>query len=163
MAQVIGLHVNPDGGVPKHPVDSLHVSLEDGCVGDRQNDLKHHGGPQRALCLMLWEVMQELQHAGHPIYPGSTGENILIKGFDSSQLKVGSIMSIGQKVIIEITSDAPPCKTIRDSFLEGRFKALSHVVEPQKTRWYARIISEGEIILNDVVKTINESEQVGNQ
>ena len=163
MAQVIGLHVNPDGGVPKHPVDSLQVSSVDGCIGDRQNDLKHHGGPQRALCLMQWEVMQELQDAGHPIYPGSTGENILIKGLDVEQLNVGSILSFGQRVILEITSDAPPCKTIRDSFLQGRYKALSHVIAPQKTRWYARINTGGEIFLGDKVWMLNESEQVGNQ
>ena len=163
MAHVIGLHVNPDGGVPKHPVDSLSVTMSEGCIGDRQNDLKHHGGPQRAICLMQWELMQELQAAGHPIHPGSTGENLLIKGLERDELQVGAMLSIGTNVIIEITGDAPPCKTIRNSFLDGRFKALSHVIEPQNTRWYARINNEGEIDLNDIVMKINESEQAGSQ
>ena len=34
---VLGLHVNPNGGVPKHPVETLDVR-PDGHVGDRQND-----------------------------------------------------------------------------------------------------------------------------
>ncbi len=163
MAQVIGLHVNPQGGVPKHPVDTLEVSLIDGISGDRQNDLKHHGGPQRAICLMQWEVMKELQDAGHPIFPGSTGENLLIKGLDVKDFYVGSVLSVGSSVIIEITSDAPPCKTIRESFANGVFKALSHTVQPQKTRWYARIKTEGAITMNDEVHAISGSEQVGSQ
>ena len=43
---VIGLHVNPKGGVPKHPVPKLEVR-RNGCVGDKQNDRKHHGGAQK--------------------------------------------------------------------------------------------------------------------
>ena len=34
---VLGLHVNPEGGVPKHPVPTLFVQRE-GCAGDQQND-----------------------------------------------------------------------------------------------------------------------------
>ena len=36
---VVGLHVNPNGGVPKHAVQSIEIRPE-GCVGDKQNDQK---------------------------------------------------------------------------------------------------------------------------
>ena len=72
---VRGLHVNPEGGVPKHPVQQLIVGYE-GCQGDKQNDRKHHGGPQRAVCLMETWVLKRLQDEGHH-HPGSTGENML--------------------------------------------------------------------------------------
>ena len=77
--RIIGLYVNPQGGVPKHAVETLRVTPT-GCDGDRQNDLKHHGGPTRAVCLMLESVMKKLISEGHPIGPGTTGENILIQG-----------------------------------------------------------------------------------
>jgi MOSC domain-containing protein YiiM len=37
-----------DGGVPKHPVFEAKISKE-GVEGDRQKNLKVHGGPDRAV------------------------------------------------------------------------------------------------------------------
>ena len=72
MAGIVrGLHVNPEGGVPKHPVQSLEVHTN-GCVGDKQNDTRHHGGPTRAVCLMEVHIMERLQ-AGWPSH--RTGNN----------------------------------------------------------------------------------------
>jgi MOSC domain-containing protein YiiM len=122
-------------------VETLRVTIN-GCEGDRQNDLKHHGGPSRAVCLMSLDVMQELQDQGHPISGGTTGENLLISGIAWNELNVGSFIQTGE-VTLRITSDAPPCKTIKTSFLDGKFKALSHKMMPQKTRWYAEVIREG--------------------
>ncbi|HSE06328.1 MAG TPA: hypothetical protein VLK35_19425 [Methylomirabilota bacterium] len=40
------------GGVPKLPVSSARVTAL-GLEGDAQRDREHHGGPDRALCLLL--------------------------------------------------------------------------------------------------------------
>ena len=62
--------------------------------GDKQNDLKHHGGENRAVCLYSMDLITELKKEGHPIFEGSTGENITIQGQDC--LKQGVILEIGQ-------------------------------------------------------------------
>jgi MOSC domain-containing protein YiiM len=54
-------------------------------------------------------------------------------------------------VELEITTPAPPCKTIQDSFTNGDFKQLSHKLNPQRTRWYARVIKEGIINASETV------------
>lgn len=141
IGSIEGLFASPIGGVPKPRVDTLQVTIN-GCEGDRQNDLKHHGGPSRAVCLMSMDVMERLQDEGHPISGGTTGENLLISGIAWTEFKVGSVIQTGE-VTLRITSDAPPCKTIKASFLDDRFQALSHKVMPQKTRWYAEVIREG--------------------
>jgi len=158
---VVGLHVNPEGGVPKWPQPSLDITV-DGCLGDRQNDTRHHGGPNRAVCLMKQSVLQALQKEGHPIGPGTTGENILIGGVDDLVLASETVLAIGS-VRLELTGDAPPCKTIRASFTEGAFTALSHKRNQERTRWYARVLTPGRIELGDVVSLVNEDEPVGNQ
>ena len=158
---VVGLHVNPEGGVPKWPQPSLDITV-DGCLGDRQNDTRHHGGPNRAVCLMKQSVLQALQKEGHPIGPGTTGENILIGGVDDLVLASETVLAIGS-VRLELTGDAPPCKTIRASFTEGAFTALSHKRNQERTRWYARVLMPGRIELGDVVSIVNEDEPVGNQ
>lgn len=157
---VCGLHVNPQGGVPKHPVEVLEVHSA-GCVGDKQNDTRHHGGPERAVCLMERRIMTALQEAGHPIEPGTTGENLLIDGLDAGHLGVGVHLHIGE-VELTITSDAPPCKTIQASFERGAFKNLSHRATPGQTRWYARVNRTGAIRLGDLVK-VNSSELTENR
>jgi len=157
---VCGLHVNPEGGVPKHPVESLVVHAN-GCQGDKQNDTRHHGGPNKAVCLMELRILHRLQDAGHPIGPGTTGENLLIDGLEDGVLDVGVKLQIGQ-VAMTITGDAPPCKTIQASFQEGRFKALSHRDRFGQTRWYASVQDGGTIRIGDTVSVLSASGPVGN-
>src|SRR3569832_2171795 len=70
-----------DGGVPKLPVWEAKVS-EQGLSGDRQRNLKFHGGPDRAVCLYSLELIEHLQAEGHPIDAGAAGENLTLSGLD---------------------------------------------------------------------------------
>ena len=152
MAIVVGLHAS-NGGVPKLPVSTLLVTA-DGCDGDSQNDLKHHGGKDKAVCILQQEIIDKLSDKGHPIGPGTTGENLLINGIQVGMLSVGTRLKIGH-CELEITQDAPPCKTIKQSFNDDNFMLISHKKYPNFTRWYAKVISEGEIILGQEVNLTN--------
>ena len=151
-ARVIGLFVS-QGGVPKLPVDALSVTIT-GCLGDKQNDLKHHGGPDKAVCILQNCIIENLQSKGHPIIPGSTGENLLLDGCEVGEIYPGSIIKFEQ-LEIEITQDAPPCKTISNSFTDGNFNLISHRKYPHFTRWYGKVIKEGKLILDEEFEIIN--------
>jgi len=146
---IVGLFASPTGGVPKRFVEHLQVTFN-GCIGDRQNDRKHHGGPSRAVCLLTSDVLEELRAEGHPIEGGTTGENMLIAGIPRTLLDVGAVIKT-KDVTLRITSDAPPCKTIKASFVDGRFKSLSHKREAQTTRWYAEVLKEGTLHTNEAI------------
>ncbi|MBL6884101.1 MAG: MOSC domain-containing protein [Candidatus Poseidoniaceae archaeon] len=150
LGSIAGLYAAPKGGVPKPLVEELLVQLN-GCVGDFQRDKKHHGGPNKAVCLFSLEVIRHLQENGHPIYPGSVGENILVEGVQWEKVGVGTVFHFAE-VILEVTSDAPPCKTIRESFTNGKFKEISVKVAPHLTRWYAKVLSEGSVKIGDTVE-----------
>jgi MOSC domain-containing protein YiiM len=66
IANIVGLSVSAQGGVPKSPVEKLTI-LTNGCIGDKQNDLKHHGGPERAVCIFQENIIEQLRSDGHPI------------------------------------------------------------------------------------------------
>ena len=66
--RVVRVNVNPDGGVPKFAVGQALVTTT-GVAGDRQLDLKHHGGPTRAVSLFALERIEALRAEGHPIAP----------------------------------------------------------------------------------------------
>ena len=96
-----------DGGVPKLPVLEAKVS-EQGVDGDRQRNLKFHGGPDRAVCLYSFELIERLQDEGHPIDQGSTGENLTLSDLDWAQVCPGVRLTIGPEVQLEVTSYTTP-------------------------------------------------------
>lgn len=132
------------GGVPKRPVPRARVTLL-GVEGDRQNAVTVHGGPHRAVSILGIDAIRRVAAEGHPIGPGTTGENLTIEGFDVSRLPAGSRLAIGAQVELELSAPAAPCETIRDSFVDGRFSRLSPKTHPSDSRMYARVITEGDV------------------
>jgi MOSC domain-containing protein YiiM len=138
------------GGVPKLPVEEARVTRL-GIVGDGHDDKENHGGPLAALCLYSLEEIERLQAEGHPIAPGTTGENITLVGVDWSEMTPGARLAIGDEVVIELTDYATPCKTIRESFVDQEFVRISQKLHPGESRIYARILREGVIRTGDKV------------
>ena len=143
------------GGVPKRAVSEARVT-RDGLVGDWQLDRKHHGGPDRAVCLLSAELIARLNAEGHPIAPGTTGENLTVSGLDWPALVPGVRLAAGD-VELEVVSYATPCKTIRDSFTEGRFERISQKTHPGESRLYARVIREGTVRPGDALRVATTS------
>jgi MOSC domain-containing protein YiiM len=146
--RIHSLHVS-SGGVPKRPVAEARVAAS-GMKGDRQRNLKHHGGPDRALCLYSLERIEALRAEGHPIEPGSVGENVTIAGLPWESVVPGARLRIGQ-VLAEVTSYAMPCRTIRDSFIGGRSGRISERTNPGWSRLYARVLVDGTLRAGDLV------------
>ena len=146
-----------DGGVPKRPVREAEVTPT-GLACDRQAHPKIHGGPERALCLYALEHITQLQDEGHPIFPGSIGENVTVVGVDWNTLTPGSRLALGDVVIIEITSYAGPCPTIAGSFTDGKFKRISQKKHPGESRLYARVIKTGLLATGQTVRVLNGAE-----
>lgn len=141
------------GGVPKGRVTGATVALL-GLQGDDQNDKVHHGGPERAVCIYSLEKVRSLQAEGHPIEPGSVGENLTVEGIRWESVMPGVRLRVGESVVLEVTAFTTPCKTIRRSFLDGRFVRISQKVHPGWSRVYARVISEGDVSLGDRVEVL---------
>lgn len=97
------------GGVPKAPVTEAQVDW-DGLSGDRQADSKHHGRPFQAVCLWSAEVIAALAGEGHPIAPGSAGENLTVSGLPWARIRPGALIDAGS-CQLEISFPAVPCKS----------------------------------------------------
>ena len=146
---ITSLNVNHKGGVPKYSMDSVKLTTN-GVEGDKQR-YKNHGGTERAVVLYSLDKILELQKAGHKIYPGSTGENITIKGLDWDNLQDGDQLEIGN-VVIQLTFPAPPCGTIAESFIDSNINQMSHDINPGWARWCASVVNEGNISVGDIVR-----------
>jgi MOSC domain-containing protein YiiM len=139
-----------DGGVPKLPVHKSVVTPL-GLEGDRHDKTESHGGPIRALCLYALERIIALQSEGHPIAPGSTGENLTLAGLDWAQVIPGTRLLLGDEVIIEITEYTTPCAKIADSFAAGEISRMSQEQYPAWARVYAKVLMPGPVQTGDSV------------
>src|SRR5690349_13257457 len=75
-----------------------------GLQGDQQEDLSHHGGPDRALCAYVADHHPGWVGAlGTLPTPGLFGENLTIQGLDETQVHLGDRFRVGS-AIIEITT-----------------------------------------------------------
>lgn len=139
-----------NGGVPKRPVPQARITV-DGVVGDRQRSPDIHGGPDRAVCLFSLEVIEALRAEGHPIAPGSSGENLTLTGVDWAQLKPGDRLRIGGTVRLEMVSYTAPCQNNAAWFKEGNYARISQKRHPGWSRLYARVLTEGVVQSGDPV------------
>jgi MOSC domain-containing protein YiiM len=139
--------------VPKSAVAVAQVT-PDSVDGDVQNNRVHHGGPERAVSLYSLERITALRGEGHPIAPGTAGENVTVEGIDWELMMPGVRVRLGDTVLLEISSFTKPCKTISNSFIEGKFIRISQKVNPGWSRVYARVLMTGEIHTGDRVEIL---------
>jgi MOSC domain-containing protein YiiM len=142
-----------DGGVPKLPVETVFVNVR-GALGDRQADRRHHGRPEQALCLYSLEVIEALQAEGHPIEPGSVGENLTISGIDWSTISGGQRLRIGDSVEVQVTFPATPCGKNARWFTDRDYDRIDHDLHPGWSRWYARVVAAGPVTVGDSVEVV---------
>lgn len=151
LGKIEAIHVSA-GGVPKKPALSANI-LSDCVEGDGHNDKAHHGGPDRAVSLYALELIEALKLEGHPIFPGSTGENVTVSGLEWARVTPGSRILLGP-VELEVTGYASPCKTIRRSFTGEYFNRISQKLFPGWSRVYTRVMRTGAIQVGDPVTLI---------
>jgi MOSC domain-containing protein YiiM len=123
-----------------------------GIEGDQQHEPEPvHGGPDKALCLFSLEVIEDLAAEGHPIGPGSAGENVTVRGLDWIRMVPGTRLRLGEQVRIELTGYASPCKKNARWFTDGNFARLNQRVNPGRGRVYARVLRGGSVRPGDPV------------
>jgi MOSC domain-containing protein YiiM len=140
------------GGIPKLPVESAFVGVG-GVTGDRQNDSKHHGGPDRAVCLFSEELYAWLREQGVEVAAGGVGENFTTRGVDLDELTPGDRLAVGA-CVIEITKVRNPCGKLRKWHPRLKEIITGH------SGWVARVIREGVVRPGDAIEVLRREANV---
>jgi MOSC domain-containing protein YiiM len=156
MARIAQINVSP-GGVPKRPVAAARVTAL-GLEGDGHRDLDHHGGSDRALCLFALERIEALRAEGHPVAPGSLGENLTVEGLDWEAVEPGTHLLLGPDVLVQVTRYTAPCLNIRGAFRDGSYARVSQQRHPGWSRVYARVLVPGHLRVGDPVAPLAPAE-----
>lgn len=95
----------------KQPVDGPVQVAGAGLEGDGQADLRHHGGPDKAVCVYSAEhfaYWRDDLGFGEEFGGGAFGENFTVAGLDESSVCIGDVWRIGN-VELQVTQPRQPC------------------------------------------------------
>ena len=121
-------------------------------AGDRQADLRVHGGPDKAVYayavedLAWWAV--ELERG---MEPGVFGENLTTSGIDVTQAVVGERWRIGE-TILEVAQPRSPCFKL--GIRMGDQKFIRRFLAAERPGAYLRVLNEGDIGAGDTVEVV---------
>jgi MOSC domain-containing protein YiiM len=145
------------GGVPKRAVAQARVTRL-GLAGDAHRNEKHHGGPERAVCLFSIEAIRALAAEGHAITPGAIGENVTTEGVDWAGVVPNAYLLLGDRVLLQVTRYTSPCFKIASVFRDREVDRVSQKRHPGWSRVYARVLAEGDLRPDDGVRIVGELE-----
>ena len=130
--------------MPKLPVLQAQVTAA-GVAGDRQRNLKYHGGADRAVCLYSEELYEWLRDSGIDVTNGQIGENFTTRGLDLGALQPGHRLRVGG-CVIQITKVRVPCNQLRTWHPD-----LPEMIVG-RSGWVARVLQEGLVKPGDPIE-----------
>lgn len=140
-------------GIEKQRVQEVYLSSQ-GFEGDDVADKKHHGGPDRAVCLYPAEhYIQWEQELGKTLPVAAFGENLTVTNMLEADVCIGDIYKIGDAVI-QITQGRIPCSTI-DRYTEAN-TLLKRLIETGYTGFLARVLEEGTICADSTIELVEK-------
>lgn len=144
--------------IDKTSVAGSVAVLKTGLQGDVVVDLKHHGGPDRAIhhySQIHYQHLQEKfpEHA-HLFVPGSYGENILTENITEKDLCVGDIFKLGS-ALIQVTEPRDPCGVIDLNY--GIKGVLKEVFNSGRFGWFYRVLEVGKVQTGDYLEFVDRT------
>ncbi len=128
------------------PVRVTRLSLE----GDKQTDLRFHGGPDKAVYAYPSEHYAHWARAlpGAELPWGAFGENLTTEGLLEAEVRVGDCFEAGSAELM-VTEPRMPCYKLGVRF--GREDMVKLFFEHGGTGFYLAVVREGEVQAGDAI------------
>lgn len=138
------ISVSSEKGTPKVNVAKADLKADFGIVGDA-----HAGNWLRQISLLSAESIHRMTSQGLNVAPGDFGENLTTEGIETSVLRVGCKLRIGQDIEIEITQVGKSC--------HGRcgvYRRVGDCIMPREGL-FAKVNRGGRVKTGDVVEIVD--------
>ncbi|MEW6714682.1 MAG: MOSC domain-containing protein [Nitrospirota bacterium] len=104
-AKIVSINISDKKGVRKKPVEQVVIKENYGIEGDGHASEKWH----RQVSLLALESIKKMQEMGLDVGPGDFAENITTEGIDLPVLPIGTKMTIGSEVEVEVSQIGKVC------------------------------------------------------
>ena len=142
-------------GLEKSPVFDNVFIHKLGVTGDEQAEKVVHGGVDKAVCLYPFEHYEYWENTLNRKMPeNSFGENLTVQGMTEKDVCIGDIFQIGE-VVLQITQPRQPCYKLTYIHNVPKMSFLSQ--DSGFTGYYARVLKEGNLNVNDKITLIEKS------
>lgn len=140
MGYVVSVNISSKKSVRKRPQSEVKAIPDFGLEGDA-----HAGSDHRQISLLAIESIDKMRQMGLKVGPGDFAENITTKNLDLVHLPLGTILTIGQEVILEVTQIGKVCHTKC-----AIFRQVGQCIMPEEGI-FARVIQGGKIKPGDEI------------
>jgi MOSC domain-containing protein YiiM len=147
--KVLAVNISEKKGTRKTNINACAVLKDFGLKGDA------HSGPwHRQISLLANESIDKMKAKGLDVGYGDFAENITTEGVDLVHLPIGTIIRIGDHVLLKVTQIGKECHERCAIYYQA-----GDCVMPREGI-FAEVLSEGEITVgNDII--INDPAQQG--
>ena len=105
MARIIAVCKSKEKGTKKEAVADSILKEDYGLIGDAHAD----HGTHRQVSLLAIESINKMRSLGFDVGPGDFAENLTTEGMDLVSLPVGTRISAGDGIILEISQIGKEC------------------------------------------------------
>ena len=106
-SSILAVCTSPKTGMRKKNVGQAKFMEQFGIEGDAHGNCATH----RQVSLLAMESIKKMQDMGLDVGPGDFAENLTTEGVDLLALPIGSKISIGASVVLEISQHGKQCHT----------------------------------------------------
>ena len=107
IGRIVSLNISEKKGVRKKPVKEVSLKTGYGIEGDAHASSAWH----RQVSLLALESIKKMQDKGLDVKPGDFAENITTEGIDLLSLPVGTELTIGEGIKVEVSQIGKECHT----------------------------------------------------
>lgn len=105
MAKIVAVCKSKNKGTRKKPAAKGTLKEDYGLVGDAHADCCTH----RQVSLLAMESIDRMRRQGFEVGPGDFAENLTTQGIELLSLPIGTRISIGKDVLLEVTQIGKEC------------------------------------------------------
>lgn len=149
---VVSVNISERKTVRKKNVDSCNILENRGLEGDA-----HAGDWHRQVSLLAEESIDKMRKLGLKVGPGDFAENITTRGIDLVSLPLGTMITIGGKVLLEVSQIGKECHTRCAIYYQA-----GDCVMPREGI-FAKVLKGGRVKVGDTIKIRNQKAKRKNE
>ncbi len=145
-AKVVSINISDKKGVRKKAVGRAAIKVNYGIESDAHASEKWH----RQISLLALESIEKMRSKGLNVGPGDFAENITTEGIDLVTLPIGTKITIGNDVEVEVSQIGKVCHTRCAIYTQA-----GDCVMP-KEGIFAKVLKGGIVKKGDEIKVRSE-------